>query len=168
MGHRHNSSCPTAPVFHNLRRLPRSIAPRILHEMRSLEGKVFASHEIFPFDEKVLKQRNMEVIVGLSDRAGCSTVVAYAVVVKWNHRLLLHKICVSPAARGHGIGSLLVQKVIEDSKCWSCRAIELWVDEANHIARGLYSKYGFVVEHTVPDYYSPGRNGLKMVQNFQP
>ncbi|KIW27250.1 uncharacterized protein PV07_07006 [Cladophialophora immunda] len=165
---RDDASCQNTPLFHNLRQLPRSVIPRILQEMKSLERKAFASHEALPFDDRVLQQRNMEVVVGLSDQARCSPVVAYAVAVKWNHRLLLHKVCVSPAARGQGIGSLLLQKVIEDSKCWSCRAIDLWVDESNIIAQCLYSKCGFVVQEIVNDYYSPGKNGVKMVRVSQP
>ncbi|KIX98228.1 uncharacterized protein Z520_06308 [Fonsecaea multimorphosa CBS 102226] len=163
-----DASCQSRPLFHNIRQLPRSTIPRILHEMRSLERKVFAPREVFPLDDRVLQQRNMEIVVGLLDQAGWPPVVAYAVAVKWNHRLLLHKICVSPAARSQGIGSLLMQKVIEDAKCWSCRAIDLWVDEANQVARSLYSKCGFVVQETVNDYYSPGKNGVKMVRVLQP
>ncbi|OQV02012.1 hypothetical protein CLAIMM_07271 [Cladophialophora immunda] len=146
---RDDASCQNTPLFHNLRQLPRSVIPRILQEMKSLERKAFASHEALPFDDRVLQQRNMEVVVGLSDQARCSPVVAYAVAVKWNHRLLLHK------------------KVIEDSKCWSCRAIDLWVDESNLIAQCLYSKCGFVVQEIVNDYYSPALPELAFPLNSQ-
>ena len=145
--------------FKNLRLLRRSNILMVLHELRILERRSFASRDAFTFDEKILVQRNMEIFVGLSSQV----VIAYVICVKWNHRLLLQKICVAPGARRRGIGNCAMEAVIGHARRWSSRSIDLWVDEANQAARGLYSKHGFAVQETIQDYYSPGRNGVKMV-----
>ncbi|KIW70911.1 hypothetical protein PV04_03141 [Phialophora macrospora] len=163
MGHpAADASSPTRPIFKIVRQLPRSNVSNILQELRTLERKSFAANEVFQFDDKVVKQRNMEVFVGFDHQAtGCS-VVGYAVCVTSNRRLLLHKICVSPEFRRRGIGYLLMETLVGDAKRRFCRGIDLWVDEANHAAQELYSKHGFSAQAIVPDYYSPGRNGVKM------
>ena len=154
--------------FRDLRQLPSSHIPNILHELRNLERKTFASNEVFAFDDSLLSKRNVGVIVGLSTQAAQQTLVAYAVCVKWHHRLLLHKVCVSPIYRHQGIGHELMQEIIERARRWPCRGIDLWVDESNQIARGLYSKHDFVTKDIVQDYYSTGRNGVKMLHAMQP
>lgn len=156
------------PLIKDVRTLSRARIPHVFQELRSLERKTFSSNEVFPFDDSLLTKRNMEVLVGFSCHAAQNCIVAYAVCMKWHHRLLLHKICVSPAHRCHGIGSLLLHEIVARARRSSCRGIDLWVDEANNIARSLYTKHGFVVQETLPDYYSPGRNGVKMVHSLQP
>jgi ribosomal protein S18 acetylase RimI-like enzyme len=127
-----------------------------------MERKSFTANEVFNFADKIVQQRNMEVFVGINHQATHPRVVAYAVCVTSNRRLLLHKICVSIEFRRRGIGSLLLETLIGDAKRRFCRGIDLWVDEANQAAKDLYSKHGFNVQEIVPDYYSPGRNGVKM------
>lgn len=156
--------------FKCLRRLPRSTVRKVLQELRTLERKSFASNEAFDFDEKLLTQRNSEIFVGQThDReVTMQNVVAYAVVVKWNRRLLLHKICVSRGYRGQGIGRQLMEILIDHAKFWSCRGIDLWVDEANEHARSLYRKHDFLEHQHLQNYYSTGRNGIKMVLDLSP
>jgi ribosomal protein S18 acetylase RimI-like enzyme len=164
---RQNASTPATLriddlVFDDLRQFPRSTIPDILHTLSNLERKVFPSSEVFPFDNSLVAKQNTLVLVGCSRAACPRKIVAYAVCVRWHHRLLLHKICVAPDFRLSGTGSKLMEKVIEHARRWSCRGIDLWVDEGNHGARCLYSKYDFLIQETVQDYYSPGRNGIKM------
>jgi hypothetical protein len=95
---------PTVPTlqadqvaFNELRQLPRSRIPTILHDLRNLERKVFPPNEVFPFEDNPIAKQNMVVLVGLSNQSKLPELVAYAVCVRWNRRLLLHKICVAPA-----------------------------------------------------------------------
>ncbi|EXJ62535.1 hypothetical protein A1O7_02973 [Cladophialophora yegresii CBS 114405] len=163
MGHpAPDASSPPLPIFKTIQQLPRCAISHTLQELRTLERKSFAANDVFHFDDKVVKQRNMEILVGLNHHSTVSRVVAYAVSVTSNRRLLLHKICVSPERRRQRIGYLLMEILVGTAKRRSCRGIDLWVDEANHAAQGLYFEHGFSVQEIVQDYYSPGRNGVKM------
>lgn len=153
-------------IFKELRKLPRSNVPAILDDMRKLEKKTFAANELFSFDDNIVGKPNMVILVGLSNAGGVQQLTAYAVGVRWNHQLLLHKICVAPAYRRKGLGRKLLQMIIERARSWSCRGIDLWVDEANQDARRLYSQHGFKDEEVVLDYYSKGRNGIKMCRTW--
>ncbi|KAJ4697344.1 hypothetical protein HRR80_003068 [Exophiala dermatitidis] len=155
-------------VFQDLRKFPRSSVPNILSDLRSIEKKHFAPSEVFPFDDAICAKQNTSVIVGVLSEKSRLEVVAYAVCVRWNHRLLLHKICVSPAYRRQGMGSQLMQIIIDRARCWSCRGIDLWVHETNFRARALYTKHEFAVQETVLDYYAPGKHGIKMSRILQP
>ncbi|KAJ9603466.1 hypothetical protein H2200_012244 [Cladophialophora chaetospira] len=141
-----------------LRQLPSSTNPSILQRLKTLERKSFAADEVFDFDDRVAKQRNLEILVAFHGHPTSSSIAAYAVYVTSNRRLLLHKICVSPSFRRKRIGTALMERLIGDAKHRSCRAIDLWVDEANDAARSLYSRHGFLLRDSVQDYYSPGRN----------
>lgn len=154
-------------AFKDLRSLPRPMVPNMLSNLRSLEKKQFSSSEVFPFDDKLLAKHNTAVIVGVLQLDSRSELVAYAVCVRWNHRLLLHKICVSPTYRRQGMGDQLMQMITDRARVWSCRGIDLWVDEANYKARGLYTKHHFAIQETVSDYYGPGRHGVKMCHTLQ-
>ncbi|EXJ83774.1 hypothetical protein A1O1_07401 [Capronia coronata CBS 617.96] len=155
-------------VFKDLRSLPRSSVSELLLSLQNLEKKQFASNEVFPFDDKLLAKQNTAVIVGVLQLDSRLQLVAYAVCVRWNHRLLLHKICVAPAYRQKGMGTKLMRSIIDRARQWSCRGIDLWVDEANDKAQGLYSKHNFEIQQSVPDYYGPGRHGVKMCHVLQP
>jgi ribosomal protein S18 acetylase RimI-like enzyme len=50
---------------------------------------------------------------------------------------------VSPAARGLGIGRMLVQTVIDQASAAGAPSVVLWVFDANERARGLYERMGF-------------------------
>ncbi|KAL6243156.1 hypothetical protein RBB50_009707 [Rhinocladiella similis] len=158
---------PEQVVFNELRRLPRSSVPAVLDDVRKLERKTFAANEVFPFDDNIVGKHNMIILVALSNTAKPQDLVAYAVGVRWNHQLLLHKICVAPPHRCKGLGRRLLQMVIDRARSWSCRGIDLWVDEANQDARRLYTRHGFKDQEVVADYYSKGRNGVKMCRTLE-
>jgi ribosomal protein S18 acetylase RimI-like enzyme len=61
----------------------------------------------------------------------------------------------------------MMQAIVERARRWSCRGIDLCVDEGNHPARALYSKHNFIWRETVADYYAQGRNGMKMSLTLQ-
>ncbi|MDI3317776.1 MAG: GNAT family N-acetyltransferase [Bacillota bacterium] len=60
----------------------------------------------------------------------------------------LSNIAVSPAARGQGVGSLLLAALEQEARAAGSRALVLDVETANHGAIRLYRRHGFVVERT--------------------
>jgi len=154
-------------VVKELRTLPPSRRRDILRELQNLEKKAFPANEAFSFTEDLMSKQNYHVLVVQPAHAPETSVVAYAVCAGWNHRLLLHKICVSPAFRGQGIGHHLLEAVAERARRSGCRGIDLWVDESRHVARALYAKHNFKEHDLVPEYYGPCRNGIKMVLDLK-
>jgi ribosomal protein S18 acetylase RimI-like enzyme len=63
----------------------------------------------------------------------------------FNARTLLniHDISVTPALRGRGVGMAILEKVEAAARELNCCRITLEVREDNHVARGLYRKFGF-------------------------
>ena len=62
-------------------------------------------------------------------------------------------IAVHPNYRGQGIGSKLVESLIENSSSWYINSLTLEVRASNKIAQNLYKKYGFKEEGMRKHYY---------------
>lgn len=151
----------------NLRQFPRSDTSALLQDLRRLERKTFPPSQVFPFEDNLSTKHNTHVYVVLSDVPNTGRLAAYAICVKFRHRLLLHKVCVSVGYKRQGIGFALLSTVIEHARTWSCRAIDLWVQSDNDAAMQLYIKSGFSVQSTVLNYYAPGKTGIKMSHPLQ-
>lgn len=65
-----------------------------------------------------------------------------------NTRFLLDGICVTPAARGQGLGAALLQAICDEAGSRGYRAVRLDVVDGNWRARALYARLGFVAEKT--------------------
>ena len=55
----------------------------------------------------------------------------------------IHDIAVSPAARGQGIGRLLLTRIEQDARALGCCKVTLEVRSDNARAMGLYQAVGF-------------------------
>ncbi|MBD7912973.1 MULTISPECIES: ribosomal protein S18-alanine N-acetyltransferase [Clostridium] len=66
-------------------------------------------------------------------------------------------IAVHPEFREKGIGSDLVQSLIEHSKSWGCHSLTLEVRASNKPAQNLYKKFGFVEEGIRKRYYQDNK-----------
>ncbi|WP_299968316.1 GNAT family N-acetyltransferase [uncultured Roseobacter sp.] len=67
--------------------------------------------------------------------------------------LLMDGICVAPAARGHGVGTALLQAIKDTARAQGKTGVRLDVIDSNDRARALYERQGFTVrgvEHTGP------------------
>ncbi|EEW24823.1 GNAT family N-acetyltransferase [Rhodobacter ferrooxidans] len=60
-----------------------------------------------------------------------------------NLRFLVDGICVAPEARGHGIGTLLIDALCDEGRSRGYGAIRLDVIDSNQRARALYERLGF-------------------------
>lgn len=66
-------------------------------------------------------------------------------------------IAVHPDYRGNGIGSKLVESLINKSDSWYINSLTLEVRSSNKIAQNLYEKYGFEKEGIRKNYYSDNK-----------
>lgn len=76
-------------------------------------------------------------------------------------------IAVAPAARGHGIGSRLLDHVAALVSP-PARHLFLCVSDFNHDARRLYARHGFVQVGQVDDYLVPGVAELILHKRLRP
>jgi ribosomal protein S18 acetylase RimI-like enzyme len=61
-----------------------------------------------------------------------------------NARFLMDGICVAQAARGHGIGSRLIDAICDEARQRGYSEVRLDVIDTNERARALYERLGFV------------------------
>lgn len=75
----------------------------------------------------------------------------------------IYNIAVRPNYQGKGIGSFIMQNIIEICRKNEVDSITLEVREFNYRAIGLYEKYGFKLVSRIKGYYSkPLEDGLLM------
>lgn len=65
-----------------------------------------------------------------------------------NDRFLLDGICVTAAARGHGVGSALIDRICDEGLLLGYRSVRLDVVDTNLRAQALYERLGFVAVQT--------------------
>ena len=76
----------------------------------------------------------------------------------------LDRICILSESRGKGIGSKLVNKLVDDARSWykeqggSIRKLYLLTHEDNLSAHNFYEKIGFKYESTLEDHYYTGKD----------
>jgi GNAT superfamily N-acetyltransferase len=63
---------------------------------------------------------------------------------------ILEDMVIHPLHRGLGIGTQLIEYVIQEAKKLECKRITLLTDIHNHNAHSLYKKMGFVASSMQP------------------
>jgi ribosomal protein S18 acetylase RimI-like enzyme len=63
-------------------------------------------------------------------------------------RFLLDGLCVSDSVRGQGVGTALLEAIVEEGRRRGYGAVRLDVVDTNERARALYERRGFVVDRT--------------------
>lgn len=131
----------------------------VKEKISKIERKVFPSNEGFDYEVE-LKKKNIGLLVVFKE--GTLDAVAYLVYQRMKRLVWLHKLCVIESAREKGLGKFLVHSLCHRMEKGGCQSIQLWVDEHRKPARALYASCGFQqIEHR-PDYYAPGRAGLRL------
>jgi len=73
----------------------------------------------------------------------------------------IENIVIANSAQRRGLGTRLVQEVLERAQTQGAQAVLLEVRESNRAARGLYSKLGFVESGRRKSYYrNPGEDAV--------
>ena len=140
----------------------------LINQVQHVEKKTFPRREALDFSIE-LHKRNVDLVI-IVDHVSVFTpekpkLVAYMVFVhlKAGNVVLLHKICVDGEFRRRGIAKTVLEMQAERLKKQGCTKIQLWVDEGNVPARGLYNGLGLKEVSRVNDYYAAGRNGIQML-----
>lgn len=132
----------------------------ILKRVIRIEKKSFPTSEAFDFTSE-LRKKHTNMIIAVKD-GDASELIGYLVYLRVKRLTVLHKICVVEQEREKGVGKCLIHSLRLLVEKGGCDCIHLWVDEARKPARALYDSCGFQQIDRCPDYYGPGRTGLKM------
>ncbi|PYH95839.1 acyl-CoA N-acyltransferase [Aspergillus ellipticus CBS 707.79] len=145
--------------------LKKDQAFEILAQISRVEKKTFPANEAFPFGEELWRKKpNTRVLYVTRAASGARpTLLAYALYVRQRGVALLHKVCVAEVYRRQGVGLQLMNYIRARLQREGCQQIHLWVDKARSPARSLYIRNGFEEREQIPDYYVPGRTGIKMI-----
>lgn len=98
------------------------------------------------------------LLVGIDDGA----LVGYAGINIGDLESEIMTIAVCPSHQGQGLGSALLQRMIEASDAAGVRRVLLEVEVDNDAAIGLYERFGFVRNGIRPNYYGLGIDALLM------
>ncbi|KAJ5688294.1 hypothetical protein N7536_010913 [Penicillium majusculum] len=148
--------------------LKRNEALEILARISRVEKKTFPTNEAFPFSEDLWRKKpNTRVLYAIRAKGSHSDLIAYAVYVRQKGVALLHKICVTEPNRRQGVGQEVLSYIQQRLRKEGCQYIQLWVDQAREPAHALYLRIGFEEREVIPDYYAPGRTGIKMVLDLE-
>jgi ribosomal protein S18 acetylase RimI-like enzyme len=160
---------PPTLIISDIHSLKRNEALEILGRISRVEKKTFPTNEAFGFGEELWRKKpNTRVLYAThAAQGGQPDLIAYAVYVRQKGAALLHKVCVIEAYRRQGVGQQLMSYIQERLRKEGCQYIQLWVDGARDPARALYTRSGFEEREVIPDYYAPGRTGIRMVLDLE-
>ena len=94
-------------------------------------------------------------------RTADDSLLGYVVAITLAGEGEIANLAVAPTARRHGIGGLLLDRIVEETTFAGVSALYLEVRESNDAAKGLYGKYGFSALGVRKRYYQDnGENAL--------
>jgi ribosomal-protein-alanine N-acetyltransferase len=89
--------------------------------------------------------------------------IGYAIYWAAGPEFHLLNLAVAPACRRHGIGRLMMQRLMRDARHEKAEFVALEVRRSNVGARKLYRDFGFVTVGIRPRYYRNGEDAEVMV-----
>ena len=89
-----------------------------------------------------------------------------AAVVPSDGQARILMLAVTGSYRMRGIGSMLMDEFLKACGLRGLKRIELEVRTTNTGAIRFYQRYGFMISHTLPRFYTDGEDGYKMVRYF--
>lgn len=133
----------------------------LLSSIKKVEKRTFPSNEALDFNVE-LPKRTTNLWCAFTQ--ACEKLELFGYVVYGRSKLVtrVHKVCVVEEQRGKGIGKWMLSLVLVDLKNGGAGTVDLWVDKSREVARRLYIACGFRERETVENYYSPGRDAIRM------
>lgn len=140
--------------------------PADLEAVAAVENRCFAAYRRSSCRALLasLKSPTQQVWIAWAHETGQTTVAAGVLIM---HRrpcsLRIYSLAVLPAYRGGGVGRRLVGKVLAAARRLpQVRYVALEADRRDRRLVRWYEGMGFVAEWRLPDYYAPGRDGVRM------
>lgn len=141
------------PTFRNLR-------PEDVEAVARLEAEAFATPWSAATFHDLLRAGRSDLIVAELPHV---PVAAYAVLWCFGEEGELANIAVAPGCRGRGLGSALLDTVLERARGRGVRELFLEVRESNATAISMYERRGFELLGRRRDYYQrPNEDALNM------
>lgn len=140
----------------------RSLGPKDLDRVYAIESLVYDE----PWSKKLLGDSlvaPMTHSLGLFKAGDCLAYGIYQVVFSEGHLL---NIAVNPSYQRQGLGSLLLDRCLEDSDRRGAISFFLEVRPSNTKAKELYEKKGFRALMLRDNYYANGEAALIMIYEF--
>lgn len=134
----------------------------LLDSIKKIEKHTFPSNEAFDFDTE-LSKRSTNLRCAFTQVGTKLEVLGYVVYVRSKLITRIHKVCIVEGQRGKGLGKWMLGLVLAELKKGGAGTVDLWVDKNREVARRLYITCGFQERETVENYYSLGRDAIRMV-----
>jgi ribosomal protein S18 acetylase RimI-like enzyme len=145
--------------------------PADLDAVAAVENRCFAAYRRSSRRALLasLKRPTQRVWIAWAREPGQAPQVAGTLVM---HRrpcsLRIYSLAVLPAYRGCGVGRRLVGKVLAEARRLPhVRYVSLEADRRDRRLVEWYERMGFLAEWRLPDYYAPGRDGVRMCYPFR-
>ena len=146
---------PVRPILRDMRR-------EDLPAVMEIERRSFAQPWSRAFFEKELATPFAHLVSAVENGDGQSLIVGYSCTWRVADEVHLLNVAVHPERRGLGIGRVLVESVLGESRAASARLISLEVRAGNVVARRLYRQLGFRDLGVRRSYYGPGQDAIVM------
>lgn len=142
-------------------------------QMRDLDALVRLEEACFPGNAMARRQIRRHILNPLAHfwvavDTDKDRVTGYSLVLHHLRRgPRLYSIAVALRYRREGIGRTLLKKSLAATQASGAARIILEVKKTSRKARSLYSRAGFSIWKTAPDYYGAGIDAVKMVKIFR-
>lgn len=133
----------------------------LLISIKQVEKRSFPSNEALDLNTELLK-RTTNLYCAFTQIGKKLELCGYVIYVRSKLATRIHKVCVVENKRGQGIGKWMLGLVMADLRKGGAGTVDLWVDKSRDIARRLYMTCGFEERETVGNYYSSGRDAIRM------
>lgn len=131
--------------------------------IKNVERRSFPTNEAFEFDNE-LGKRTTSLYCAHDENA---KLYGYVVYVRSKLVTRIHKVCVLEKYRRKGIGKWMLSLVLQELRKGAAEKVDLWVDTAREPARRLYHSCGLQEKEIVQNYYSAGRDGVRMEIHYE-
>lgn len=137
-----------------------------LGELVALERRTFPPEEAFNPKQLRYLVRSSRSLIKVARLDG--HVVGLAIALLRRHKrwqsARLYSLAVDPAYQGRGLGRRLAAALLDALEAMGVRRCFLEVRDDNARAHALYAQLGFVDVARLPNYYGPGRHGIRMLR----